>query len=481
MLFNSVLYVYYLTLAVFGSWALVHWRWGRFTFLAGLSCLFYAAACVTMGISPKFLLLILGSTCWDYSVARLLERTPDRARHRRRLLLLASVGMNLSLLCYFKYLNFFLQSFATAAQGVGLDVVIPLLKIVLPIGISFYTFQTMAYCIDVYRREIAAERNFLRFVVFSTFFPQLVAGPIVRAHKLLPQLRATPSLSPEQVSDAVFRITRGLAKKVVIADYLAVNLVDRVFSHPGLYTSAETWVALYAYTMQIYCDFSGYTDVAIGSAQLLGYKLPENFHRPYQARSVADFWRRWHMTLSTWLRHYVFFPLGGSRGSIWLAHRNTLITLVLIGLWHGANWTFVLYGFVHGLAIAVNRTLHRRKPSEFHANLRGWSVIWRIALTFHFVVLARILFRAPSLHGALEVWNGLWTQGWGLANVSRGTWLILGLAYTWHWLPLTWPEWLRLRFGALPGYVQGMALAGVAVGMAAVAETEVVPFIYFQF
>ncbi len=481
MLFNSVLYLYFLTVAVFGSWLLVRWQYARFTFLAAFSCLFYAAACVTMGISPKFLLLILSSTCWDYCVARLLERTPDAAKIRRRVLLLASVGMNLTLLCYFKYLNFFLQNFAAAAQGVGLDVVIPVFKIILPVGISFYTFQTMSYCIDVYRREIPAERNFLRFLVFSTFFPQLVAGPIVRAHKLLPQLRAGPQLSADQVSDAVFRITRGLAKKVVVADYLAVNLVDRVFSHPHVYTSAETWVALYAYTMQIYCDFSGYTDVAIGSAQLLGYQLPENFHRPYQARSVAEFWRRWHMTLSTWLRHYVFFPLGGSRGPVWKAHRNTIITLVLIGLWHGANWTFVLYGLIHGIAIAVNRTLHRRQKPEFHASLRGWSVVWRIALTFHFVVLARVLFRAPSLHGAGEVWNALWTQGWGLANISRGTWLILLASYTWHWLPVAWPERLRLRFGALPGYVQGLALACVAVGLAAVAETAVVPFIYFQF
>lgn len=481
MLFNSVLYLYFLALAVFGSWLLVRWKYTRLAMLAGFSCVFYAAACVTMGLSPKFLLLILSSTCWDYTVARLLEAAPGKATIRRRLLLLASVGMNLTLLCYFKYLNFFLQNFAVVAQSVGWNLLIPVFKIVLPVGISFYTFQTMSYCIDVYRREIQAERNFLRFLLFSTFFPQLVAGPIVRAHKLLPQLREPPTLNADEVSDAVFRITRGLAKKVVVADFLAVNLVDRVFSHPNLYTSAETWIALYAYTMQIYCDFSGYTDVAIGSAQLLGYKLPENFNRPYQARSVADFWRRWHMTLSTWLRHYVFFPLGGSRGSIWLAHRNTLITLVLIGLWHGANWTFVIYGLIHGIAIAINRTLHRRKPASFHASLRGWQVFWRIALTFHFVVLARVLFRSPSLHIAGDVWSALWTQGWGLANISRGTWLILLASYTWHWLPAGLPERLRLRFGTLPGYVQGIALVCVAVGMAAVAETEVVPFIYFQF
>ena len=481
MLFNSVLYLYFLTVAVFGSWLLIRWQTARFVLLVAMSCTFYAAACVGMGITPKFLGLILASTCWDYSIARFLESTPDSARFRRKVLLLCSVGMNLTLLCYFKYLNFFLQSFVSAAHSLGADFAIPIFSIVLPVGISFYTFQTMSYCIDVYRREIPAERNFLRFVLFSTFFPQLVAGPIVRAHKLLPQLREVPQLSEDDISDAVFRIVRGLCKKVMIADFLAVNLVDRVFSHPNLYTSAEVWIGLYAYTMQIYCDFSGYTDVAIGSARLLGYHLPENFHRPYQARSVADFWRRWHMTLSTWLRHYVFFPLGGSRGPMWKAHRNTLITLVLIGLWHGANWTFVLYGLIHGIAIAINRTLHRKQKPDFQASLKGWQVFWRIALTFHFVVLCRVLFRAPSLHAAGDVWNALWTQGWGLANVSRGTWAILALSYAWHWLPLRYPEQIRLRFAMLPGYLQGLTLAVVAMGMAAVAETAVVPFIYFQF
>ena len=487
MLFTSVLYLCFLAVAVFGSWFLVHWPVARLVLLIGMSCLFYAAACVGMGIAPAFLGLILASTCWDYTIARFIEATPQTAKFRRRLLLLCSVGMNLTLLCYFKYLNFFLQSFSQAAHVAGWDVAIPVLRIVLPVGISFYTFQTMSYCIDVYRREIPAERNFLRFLLFSTFFPQLVAGPIVRAHKLLPQLRETPRVTEDDVSDAVFRIARGLFKKVVIADFLAVNLVDRVFSQPSIYTSAEIWIGLYAYTMQIYCDFSGYTDVAIGSARLLGYQLPENFHRPYQARTVADFWRRWHMTLSTWLRHYVFFPLGGSRGPVWKAHRNTIITLVLIGLWHGANWTFVVYGLIHGIAIAVNRTLHRKQPADFQAKLRGWQVVWRVFVTFHFVVLLRILFRAPSISGtadhpgAVQIWTALWTQGWGFANISRATWAILLGAYVWHWLPADWPERIRLRFGALPGYVQGLALAGLATGMAAVAETKVVPFIYFQF
>ena len=476
MLFNSVLYLVFLAVAVLGSWLLVRAQAWRFAFLLAASCLFY------MAWNPVFILLILGSTVWDFAVARVIESTPDTQRTRRRLLLAASVGMNLSLLCYFKYLNFFVQSAAQGLTALGLDVAIPVLDIVLPVGISFYTFQTMSYCIDVYRREIPAEKSLLRFALFSTFFPQLVAGPIVRAHLMLPQLHRTPTLSHDDVSEGLFRIARGLAKKVVIADFLAINLVDRVFTNPGMYSSAEVLVGLYAYTMQIYCDFSGYTDVAVGSARLLGYRLPENFNRPYLAHSVAEFWRRWHITLSAWLRHYVFFPLGGSRGGIWRAHRNTFITLVLIGLWHGANWTFVLYGAIHAVAIMVNRTFVRARPKEYDENAQPWhQLLWKIALTFHFVVLARILFRAPGLEPATDVVRALTTTDWSLARINPSTWLVLLGAYAIHWSPPNLGERLRQGFRALPAYGQGLALALLAAGMSAVAETDVVPFIYFQF
>jgi alginate O-acetyltransferase complex protein AlgI len=476
VLFNSLLYLVFLAVAVIGSWLLVRRQALRLAFLLVASCLFY------MAWNPVFILLILGSTCWDFTVARLIERTPDVQKVQRRLLLLASVGMNLTLLCYFKYLNFFLQSFDASMRALGWDPAIPVFAIVLPVGISFYTFQTMSYCIDVYRREIPAEKNLLRFALFSTFFPQLVAGPIVRAQVFLPQLHRMPTLSQEDVGEGLFRIARGLAKKVVIADYLAVNLVDRVFSQPHVYSSAEVLVGLYAYTLQIYCDFSGYTDVAIGSARLLGYRLPENFMRPYRARTVAEFWRRWHMTLSSWLRHYVFFPLGGSKGPLWKAQRNTFITLVLIGLWHGANWTFVLYGMLHAFAIMLNRLQNRSRPKGFtHDGAAWWQNGWKIALTFHFVVLARILFRAPSVAAAGDVGRALMTADWGLSRVDKGTWAILVLGYALHWSPPDLIDRVRRQFVGMPAYAQGLALATLAVGMAAVAETDVVPFIYFQF
>ena len=469
VLFSSVMYILFLAVAVLGSWLLVRWRLLRFAFLLGASCLFY------MAWNPLFIFLILGSTCWDYTVARLIEDTPDNLVWRRKFLMFCSVGMNLTLLCYFKYLNFFLQSFSTAAQTLGWHGAIPVLDIVLPVGISFYTFQTMSYCIDVYRREIPAETSLLKFALFSTFFPQLVAGPIVRAHKFLPQLHRSPTLTRQDVGEGLFRITKGLAKKVIIADFFAINLVDRVFTNPRVYSSAEILVALYAYTMQIYCDFSGYTDVAIGSARLLGYRLPENFLRPYSSRTVAEFWRKWHMTLSTWLRHYVFFPLGGSRGPMWKTHRNTFITLVLIGLWHGANWTFVLYGALHAIAIMVNRTLHRRRPAGHDEAQMTWKqIVWRVALTFHFVVLARILFRAPGLGAAGDVWRALWTRDWSVSRIDRSTWALLVLSYAIHWSPPDLAVRLQRAFVRLPAYAQGVAVALVAAAMSVAAESDIV-------
>lgn len=476
MLFNSLLYMVFLAIVVAVYWAVVRWRWGRIAWLLVVSCLFY------MAWDPRYIALILGAAAWDWGMARVLDRTPDERPVLRKALMLGSISVNLGLLCYYKYLGFFAENAVLALRAAGLDIAIPALKVALPVGISFFTFQSMAYVIDVYRKELPAERNLLRFWTFATFFPQLVAGPISRAHILLPQIHRTPRLRPDDVGDALYRIAKGLIKKVIIADWLAVNLVDRVFSNPGVYSGAEVMIGLYAYTLQIYCDFSGYTDVAIGSAKLLGIQLPENFLRPYRARTVAEFWRRWHITLSTWLRHYVFFPLGGSRGAVWKAHRNTLITLVLIGLWHGANWTFVLYGLIHGIAIAWNRTQHRHYPKGWTHDALPWTQnIWRIAVTFHFVVVARILFRAPSIAAAGDLTRALLHNGWGLGRIDGGTWAILAVGYAAHFAPPGWAEQLRLRFRSWPAVAQGAALAGVAAIMGAVAETDAVPFIYFQF
>lgn len=476
MLFHSLLYMVFLATVVALSWALLQRPWARSAVLLVASCLFY------MAWDPRYIVLILGTATWDWAMARQIDRTPDAKQTQRKLMLITSIAVNLGVLCYYKYLGFFAENVTALLHALGLDAGITVAKTLLPIGISFFTFQSMAYVIDVYRREIPAETKVLRFWLFATFFPQLVAGPISRAHILLPQLHRQPILSSDDVGAAVLRIATGLFKKVVVADWLALNLVDRVFSKPGLYSGTEVLVGLYAYTLQIYCDFSGYTDIAIGSAQLLGVRLPENFNRPYAARSVAEFWRRWHMTLSTWLRHYVFFPLGGSQGSVWRAHRNTLITLTLIGLWHGANWTFVLYGLLHGLAIAFNRIQHRKMPKGWTHDQLPWTAnLWRVALTFHFVVLARILFRAPSLSAAGDLTHALLHNGVGFARIDRGTWLVLGLGLLAQWLPARWWDEIKQRFVTLPAVGQGLAVSALAAVMAAVAETDAVPFIYFQF
>ncbi|MCO4761765.1 MAG: MBOAT family protein [Myxococcales bacterium] len=474
MLFNSLLFLVFLVVAVLGSWALGKQRTLRFAFLLVASYLFY------MAWNPRFIALIVASTLVDFWVAQRIE--DSESQRKRKSLLFGSLAMNLGLLGYFKYTNFFLQSVSDGVGLLGGDLPIPIFSIVLPVGISFYTFQTMSYSVDVYRRHIPAERSLLKFALYVSFFPQLVAGPIVRAADLLPQFNQKISLTHDDVGAALFRIARGLVKKIVIADFLAVNLVDRAFSNPSIYSSPELMVALYAYTMQIYCDFSGYTDVAIGTAQLLGYKLPENFDRPYSATTVAGFWRRWHITLAGWLRYYVFFPLGGSRGSIWKAHRNTFITLILIGLWHGANWTFVVYGAIHGLAISINRMLVRRNGRRADEFDQPWhQILWKVFVTFHFVVLLRILFRAPGFGEAADYTQHLFSNGWGLARIDAGVWALLALSYGIHWTPRRWVDQFSQRFTDLPVVLKGASMAALAVGVATVAETDVVPFIYFQF
>ncbi|MSP91972.1 MAG: MBOAT family protein [Myxococcales bacterium] len=476
MLFNSQLYLVFLAAVTALAWALARWHGVRLLWLLLASCVFY------MAWDPRFIVLLLGAATWDWAVARRIEATPVARPGARKAWLACSLGLNLSVLGYFKYTNFFLQSVGEGLRACGIEAVLPVYDIVLPVGVSFFTFQAMAYAIDVYRSEIAAEQSLSRYLLFATFFPQMVAGPITRAHVLMPQLRAPARVDRADVSDALFRIGKGLAKKVIIADYLAVNVVDRVFSQPHLYSSAEVWVGLYAYSLQIYADFSGYTDIAIGSARLLGYRLPENFARPYRARSVAEFWRRWHITLSGWLRHYVFFPLGGSKGPAWRAHRNTMITLILIGLWHGASWNFVVYGVVHGLAISVNRLLHRRKPRGWNPDADPWPTqAWKLFATLQFVVLARILFRARQWTGAEAVWGALWTPDWTVGRIDGLTWAILLGGYGLHLLAPTHLENVRVRFVAWPAWAQGVALSAVGVVLATVAETDVVPFIYFQF
>lgn len=471
MLFHKLDYLVFLALAVTAAWLLRPLPRTRIAFLLFASLAFYGAW------SLGYLWLIGLSILVDYSVGRALDAVRKRAL--RRLLLGLSLCANLGLLFAFKYLDFLFQVVEDVAVVSGLTPpALPRMGWLLPVGISFYTFQTLAYSIDVYRGRLPAERNLLRFALFVTFFPQLVAGPIVRAQSFLPQLQQAPQLSRAEVGEGLSRIATGLTKKLVFADYLSLNLVDRVFDNPSAYTATEVLLALYGFTVQIYCDFSGYTDVARGSAQLLGLSLPQNFDRPYLATNPADFWRRWHMTLSTWLRDYLYFPLGGSRCAPPRAYFNLALTLFLIGLWHGAAWTFVVYGALQALAMVAHRFVRRRFGPPGDGRV---SWVLRLGLCFHFVVLSRILFRASSWDNAVELSARLLSPTRSVAQISPTVALALAAGLLLHLTPRHWYAWLKSRFVAAPAWTQGLVLALLAAALMRVSTSQVVPYIYFQF
>ncbi len=473
MNFHSLDYFVFLACALVGYHALARRGSLRLGFLFVASCVFY------MAWNPAYIALVLFSITVDYVAGGAIAGAKDS--RGKRAWLTASVVVNLGLLGTFKYFNFFARAFADTVHVFGVPISPAHLDVILPIGISFYTFESLSYTIDVYRGRIEPTRNFIRFACFITFFPHLVAGPIVRASDFLPQLDGPRRLDSKLVSEGVFLIATGLVKKIVFADYLAVNLVDRVFDDPTAYSSLEVMVGLYAYTMQIFCDFSGYTDVARGSAMLFGLRLPENFDRPYQATSPAEFWRRWHMTLSTWLRDYLYFPLGGSQVAPLRAYFNLWITVFLVGLWHGAAWTFVIYGLLHATAMVIHRYFVRRlgrgarQPDPLHLR------VLKVLGTLHFVVLSRIFFRAPDVHSAFGVIRQLGAGSTALFHVTASLWWLLLAGYFAHYTPRGLFDGLRERFSMLPAPAQGVLLAGVAATLMLVATQDVVPYIYFQF
>jgi D-alanyl-lipoteichoic acid acyltransferase DltB (MBOAT superfamily) len=468
MNFHSLDYFLFLALVLGGYWLMARTS-ARFVFLLLASCVFY------MAWNPGYLIFVLLSIGIDYLCATGMVSAPDQKGRRAWLAL--SLTTNLGLLGTFKYFNFFATSFTDALGLVGIHAVPPHLEVLLPVGISFYTFESLSYTIDVYRGQLKPARSFSRFACFITFFPHLVAGPIVRAADFLPQLDKPPRLTSRNVGEGCFLIATGLIKKVIFADYLAVNLIDRVFDDPTAYSSAEVMLSLYAYTLQIFCDFSGYTDVARGSGFLFGLHLPENFDRPYQSKSPAEFWRRWHMTLSTWLRDYLYFPLGGSKVPPARAYFNLFLTVALVGLWHGAAWTFVLYGMLHASAMVVHRFFYRRAGRTANT-VDSWPLrVLKILGTLHFVVLSRIFFRASSFSNAADVMTQLADGSTGLFHITGSVWALLALGYFAHFTPRGLFDGIKQRFVRLPAPAQGAVLAGVACGLKLVATENVVPYI----
>jgi D-alanyl-lipoteichoic acid acyltransferase DltB (MBOAT superfamily) len=337
----------------------------------------------------------------------------------------------------------------------------------------------MSYVIDVYRRDIEPHPSYLEYLTFVAFFPHLVAGPIVRPRDLLPQLAAPATFRPELGSEALFLIALGLLKKVAIGDYLALNLVDRVFQAPGQYSALECYAAVVGYSLQIYCDFSGYTDIAIGSALLLGIRFPPNFAAPYTAVDLIDFWRRWHISLSTWLRDYLYVPLGGNRRGPARTYANLMITMLLGGLWHGANWTFVVWGGLHGAGLALNRVLRDR----FDVNLgrKLWTRVLGVVLTFHFVAFAWIFFRSNSFDAARAFLARLSSLTTYHSNLDARVLAVLGVGLAAHFVPRRWYDEAKTTFGELPAAAQAVLLFSALVVLRTMARAEAVPFVYFQF
>ena len=454
--------------AVFGLYWLLPSARARKAFLLVASYAFYCAW------DWRFLSLILASTAMDWTAGRMMTRAP--APISRRFWLVASLVLNLGLLGVFKYLGFFVESAAVFLDWLGLSASVPVLEIVLPVGISFYTFQTLSYSIDVYRGNLDASDDPIDFALFVAFFPQLVAGPIVRAVEFLPQLATKKRLADVPVRACVGLFLVGYFKKACVSDNIS-PFADRVLSDPAAFDTASNWLSLSIFHVQLYCDFSGYSDMAIASAGLLGFTLPRNFDFPYFASSVRDFWRRWHMTLSFWLRDYLYVPLGGNRGGPVRTTFNLVVVLVLCGLWHGAGWNFVVFGVVHAVLLIGVQWWLRLVPEE--SWLRRGVHLGGPLITTLVLMLSWTVFRAESFEKNGEMLRVLFGGGAGGGQViPSALWFLLAAAVVVHavaWRVGSAPflRLPRLAFAALLGVGWALALALAAV--------EYKPFIYFQF
>ncbi|HEY2637903.1 MAG TPA: MBOAT family protein [Solirubrobacteraceae bacterium] len=463
MLFPTVEFAIFFPIVLALSWALMPrphlWK----PFIVFASYVFYA------GASWRFCFLLGGVTLGNQAAAKLIGRTEDARRGKA--IMVTAVALDLAVLGVFKYYGFFASDVADALDAVHLGMPLPLLTLALPVGVSFFTFQAISYTVDVWR-GLVAPASTIDDAVYLSFFPHLVAGPIVRAREFLPQLRTPRDPSDVAVGPAIGLIAFGLVKKVAIADYLARSLVDPVFAVPQAYGGLDVLLAAYGYAAQIYCDFSGYTDIAIGLALLMGYVFPQNFDRPYRAASFQEFWRRWHMTLSRFLRDFLYIPLGGNRKGRWKTYRNLMLTMVLGGLWHGAAWTFVLWGTYHGVGLCLNHALAGRIRAP------QW-LKWLV--TFHLIVLGWILFRAQDLATAWDFTRQLFHSGpvtlW-TAPVVGAIVAVIGLQL----VPERPVERFRARLERLSPAVLAAALTVIIVLVGATVPSQgVPPFIYFRF
>jgi len=466
VLFNSYVFLFAFLPVVLVVWWTLRPPTVRLTFLALASYFFYG------WWDWHFIPLLFTSTSVDFISGHMISRSDDP--RRRKIVLVTALSINLAFLGYFKYAGFFVDSANGIGSWFGAGDSIPALHIVLPIGISFYTFNSMSYTIDIYRRIVQPARNFLHYAAFVSLFPHLIAGPIVRYSDIDQQLRSLqPRLTAKLAASGLFFFCCGLVKKLVIADELAPHVTNLFANHAHLHLMTG-WAAAIGYSLQLYFDFSGYSDMAVGLAFLLGFRFPQNFNSPYQSVNISDFWRRWHMSLSFWLRDYLFIPLGGSHGSRAATLRNLFITMFLGGLWHGAAWTFVVWGLIHGCYLVIHNLARG-------AGLTPRNTIVNRAITYMCVAAAFVVFKSPTLSVAGDVLasmaglNGLGTLH--DLRVSVGATFLLevvGLLVFVNVVPNTWQIKLepRLRHGVAIGFAAGFAVLLIA---------QPSPFIYFQF
>ena len=445
----------------------------RLLFVTAFSYYFYYKS------SGVYFFLLALVTCSDFLIAQVMSRCSRQSA--RKWLVALSLAVDLGLLGYFKYTNFFGHIIANMSSQPFHD-----MDIFLPVGISFFTFQSLSYTIDVYRGRIQPLDRLLDYAFYVSFFPQLVAGPIVRAADFIPQIRRPVNVTRPMVGTGFWFIVCGLFKKAVISDYISVNFVERIFDNPSLYSGLENLMGVYGYALQIYCDFSGYSDMAIGIALLLGFHFNINFDSPYKSASVTEFWRRWHISLSSWLRDYLYISLGGNRKGKVRQYINLMLTMLLGGLWHGASWNFVMWGGLHGVALAVHKMWMTVTGQRLGTPHRRWVQALCVILTFHFACLCWVFFRNKEFDGSITMLNQIATQFHPevLGQLVAGYWRVLALmalGFLLHFTPQRWEDRCKRAFTALPTFAYVLVLAAMIVIIMQVKSSDIQPFIYFQF
>lgn len=469
MIFTSFEFVIFFLLV----WA-IRGRFSNFGaekwFLLVASYLFY------MSWSPAYVLLIFGTSLMDFAVGRMLGQI--EAPGKRKALLSISLALNLGLLCYFKYTNFLAANLSVIFGFFGLHVAPRYYSIILPVGISFFTFQSMSYTIDVYRRKLEPCRNVRDFLLFVAFFPQLEAGPIVRASYFLPQLRQRMRATLPEIESGLAQCALGAVKKMAISDQISPH-VDLIFADPGKFDGLTLWLGALGYAIQIYCDFSGYTDMAIGCARILGYTFVENFQMPYSSVNITEFWHRWHISLSTWLRDYLYIPLGGNRKGTARTYVNLMATMLLGGLWHGAGWNFIIWGALHGVGLVLHKVWRAFVPAKPGRNLLTESL--SRVLTLGLVIGGWIFFRARTFgEASIYLERMLSLAGSGTRLLSPQIVAAVALVFLIHLLVPKDYNWaVDVPGRTVPARI--VAYSGLVGALVLFAATEGAPFIYFQF